>query len=144
LNRPLPFGPRAQVMLKESSLATEGLKKVNMSGAEEQCVVNVQNAMKHPKYNPNVDGKDTVSSLLVPIAKVTGERDIICVLQLRNKQPKNVHTPRSRPVPRRASAPTTSISCNTSRSSAATSLRKHSSWRRPRRRTSISSSPSTR
>jgi len=91
LNRPLPFGPRAQVMLKESSLATEGLKKVNMSGAEEQCVVNVQNAMKHPKYNPNVDGKDTVSSLLVPIAKVTGERDIICVLQLRNKQPKNVH-----------------------------------------------------
>jgi hypothetical protein len=30
------------VPFTESSLATEGLKKVNMSGKEEQCVVNVQ------------------------------------------------------------------------------------------------------
>jgi len=54
-------------------------------------VVNVQNAPKHPKFAPLIDGKETLSSLLVPIAKASGDRSVICVLQLRNKQPKNVH-----------------------------------------------------
>ena len=55
-------------------LATEGLKKVNMSGDEEQFVINVANSLKHPKFNAQIDGKNTISSLLVPIARQTGDK----------------------------------------------------------------------
>ena len=87
-----PFGPREMVPFSTPCLATEGLKKVNMSGDEEQFVINVANSLKHPKFNAQIDGKSTISSLLVPIARQTGDKKSICVVQLRNKEPKNIHT----------------------------------------------------
>ena len=68
------FGEREMVPFATPCLATEGLKKVNMSGDEEQFVINVANSLKHPKFNAQIDGKSTISSLLVPIARQTGDK----------------------------------------------------------------------
>ena len=56
------------------------------------------------RISEKLDGKETLSSLLVPIAKASGDRSVICVLQLRNKQPKNVHDSKKqvRPAPGRS------------------------------------------
>jgi len=90
MKKALPFGPRDQIPVNQPSLATEGLKKVDMSGAQEQFVINVQNAPKHPKFDPNVDGKTTISTMLVPIARTSTDGKIICVLAFRNKLPRRV------------------------------------------------------
>ena len=48
--------------------------------------------MKHPKYAAKIDGEHTKTCILVPIARLSGDKKTICVLQLRNKCPKNVKT----------------------------------------------------
>jgi len=65
-----------------------------MSGNGEQFVINIQNAPKHPKYEPLVDGKSTISTMLVPIASSAHEDGqlpkTICILQFRNKNPRHI------------------------------------------------------
>ena len=39
----------------------------------------------HPKFSHEVDGKATVTTMLVPIARMSGAQESICVMQLRNK-----------------------------------------------------------
>lgn len=61
------------------------LWQVNMSDMQEQFVTNVTNAPKHVKFDPEIDGIDTVSMMSVPIVKNNGSQQSLAVVQLRNK-----------------------------------------------------------
>ena len=94
-------GNRLFVPLDEVSLAAEAFKKVDMSGKGEQFVLKVDNAPKHPKFNPDYDqryiyrgmaeAKELAGAvytrcvLSVPITDPHDGGGTIAVVQLRNK-----------------------------------------------------------
>jgi len=90
-------GDKEMVPFDVVSLATEAMVKVNMSGAQEQFVLNTADAPAHPKFNADVDQKvcldghnreikvKTRNLLSVPIARRTSGHTTLAVVQLRNK-----------------------------------------------------------